>query len=141
MRMRTMMVLVSLVLAACGDGDEPGRTMPPTDRTGTASNLQQYCEKLVELETVSEPFLEPQTSAEERKAATKKHFRERILPLAEQLPPLAPAEVQADLRARNEAARRIAQHGDPGREFSDRKVQAARSRAHAHDFRSAAGSA
>ncbi len=64
----------------------------------------------------------------------RKHARERILPLAEQLPALAPAEVRSDNELLNEGTRRIARHGEPFREFRDRKRQAARTRVHAHDL-------
>lgn len=136
-----LLVAVTMGLTACGDDDDQAAqtTTTQAEQTTTtgdqaAQRKQTYCEKSLALETLSEPQIdfESLTPAQQRDEA-KKFASEKILPLANEIEPLVPAEVKRDANLLISSTRTVARTGDFS-VFEKPEVKAAEQRLHAYDL-------
>ncbi len=133
----------TLVLGACGgttdDEAEGGSPAPPstsTTATGSATGeFVEYCEKVLEIETVPEPDIDFESASEEEVAeASKQQARDVYLPLAEAIQADAPEEIATDIDTLTAAVEEVASDGDFEAAFTKPEVLAAEDQVHTFDL-------
>jgi hypothetical protein len=133
-----LLVIFALVtgLAACGDDDDATDTGAGTEAEGDAAgDVDTYCEKTVEIETLPEPDIDFEALSEEELAAEVKAFATtELVPLAAEIEAAAPAEVEADIAVLVAAVDDVAETGDFEGSFETPEVEAASDRVHAFDL-------
>jgi uncharacterized cupredoxin-like copper-binding protein len=127
-RVATAGVALGLVAGACGQGSDAG-----TAAQATPDN-RDYCARSLAIETVPEPdFSSFGALPPARQAEIIKGFTTKLVPLAEQVVAVAPAEVKADGTVLLDTVRKVNQTADPSG-FDDPAFKAAEARTHAFDL-------
>lgn len=122
-----LLLVLALVLASCGD--DGGAT-----RAGGGGEFRAYCDAILKIETVEEPDIDFESLTPEQQAeAAKTLARESILPLAEDIVAVTPAEIKADIDIQFNAVKEIVATGN-FEAFDKPEVQAASDRTHAFDL-------
>ena len=127
-----MTLAVGAGLAACGGGDGE-EALGTTTTVSERSRINNYCAKVLALETFPTPELDEDTTEDEQKETAREAARE-ALPLAQEAADAAPAEIRADVDTLLDARKRLAKTGDL-EVFEEPAVTAAEERAHALDLR------
>ncbi len=133
------LLAMTLGLTACGDDDEAAQTTTTREQTTTTADQagqqkQQYCEKSLALETLSEPQIDFESlSPAQQRDEAKKFASQKILPLVNEIEPLVPPEIKRDADLLIASTRTVAQTGDFS-VFEKPEVQAAEQRLHAYDL-------
>ena len=147
-RLLTAVLLVmTLAAAACGGDDEEESTGSPsepaeesTDTSGegeeAGGDVDEYCAKTLEIETVPEPELDFESMSEEEQAEAAKEFASTELqPLAQDIEAAAPEEISDDVAVLVAAVDEIAETGN-FEAFEEPEVEAASDRVHEFDLES-----
>lgn len=125
-------LLAATSLAACGDDDEEGDDNGNGD---AAANVEEYCDRVLAIETVDEPDIDFESlSEEEQKKAAQDFARDSLRPLADDVVKVAPAEIEDDITVLSGAVDKIVETGNFNIFEEDEAVKAAETRVHAYDL-------
>ena len=150
---RLLVALALVAGAACGGDDDEeatasGSGSETTETTGDAGedgaegeeasgdgDIEAYCAKTLEIETLPEPEVDFETaSPEEQAEAVKAYAAEEMTPIAEEIRAAAPEEVAADIEVLVGAVEELTETGDFEAVFGTPAVEEASDNAHAFDL-------
>ena len=138
-----LMAFLLTGLAACGGGEpeeEPAEEETPKAaeqevRPGQPkAEFAQYCEKALAIETYPEPEIDFEALTPAQQTEETKKFAGQLVPLAEEVRGLAPAEIRNDINVLADAVKRVQETGDFEAAFGAPEVDQASDRAHAFDL-------
>ncbi|MEX2553631.1 MAG: hypothetical protein WD627_11605 [Actinomycetota bacterium] len=114
---RFMVLVLALVLGACG-GDDPGGT--EDEGEDQAASTEEYCANSLAIETVADPDIDFDALSPEQQAEEAKKFATGTLrPLADRLIASAPEELEDDAAVADAALTELEQTGDFDAVFSN----------------------
>ena len=136
----SLLVVLSLGLAACGDDDdettESGSGATTTEAPAQQAAFTAYCEKSLQIETVPDPDIDFESASEaEIQEGLKKYASESFVPLAKEVQAVTPEEIKADVAVLVAAVEKVAQTGDFSPFEEDPAVLAAEDRVHEFDLK------
>jgi hypothetical protein len=132
-------VALLLLAAACGDSTDDETATPAsttaTTAAGQVSEVGEYCDKTLEIETAPEPEIDFETATPEEIAeASKQAASEVYLPLAQEIQAVAPEEIADDVDILVAAVEELTETGDFEATFESPEVEAAEERTHDFDL-------
>jgi hypothetical protein len=132
-------VALLLLAAACGDSTDDETATPAsttaTTAAGQVSDVGEYCDKTLEIETAPQPEIDFETATPEEIAeATKQAASEVYLPLAQEIQAVAPEEIADDVDILVAAVEEVTETGDFEATFEAPEVEAASDRTHGFDL-------
>ncbi len=120
------LVLTMVGLAGCGEDSV---------KAGKANaQFADYCGKSFAIETYPEPDIDFQSLSPDQLKTETKAFAAKLLPLAEQVRAVSPAEIKNDINVLADAVRQVTQTGDFEAAFESPAANAASDRAHVFDL-------
>jgi len=119
-------VLTMAGLAGCGDDT--------VESAAPKAEFRDYCEKVFAIETYPEPDIDWESLSPDQQTAESKAFAAKLVPVAEQVRAVAPAEIKNDINLLADAVKQVQQTGDFEAAFETPAVNEASDRAHAFDL-------
>jgi hypothetical protein len=132
-------------LSACGDDDDDtgsaSGSASEADAGGEGGDVEAYCEKTLEIETIPEPDIDFESlSPEEQAEEAKKFANDELLPLAEEIEANAPSEIADHIATLVGVVEEIAETGN-FEVFDSPEAEEASDAAHAFDLENCGWSA
>lgn len=108
--------IVALIAAGCGDDDdsdsEADAAGASTD-TGDGSNVEAYCDAVLDVETAPPPDVDFEAATPEEQAAALRAYAETVQPLVAKTLDVVPAEIADEGEVAAQAFADMAETGDP----------------------------
>lgn len=135
----TGLVVALFAAAGCGDDDDSasGADNASASEAGTesGSDVAEYCDATLAIETVPEPEIDFEAMSPEEQAAVARDWAsETLQPLAEDAAAVAPAELEDDVAVAVAAVEELGETGDFVGFGEDPETSAALERLHAFDL-------